>query len=221
MVESGAELEIAIAKHKPSNRGGAIDAEDILTEIRTAEEKINSLQNQLNEKLAGMSDLMQKRESAEKVIREEERNLNNLRAKQNELKVERAKIEAHLEEEEKRARQELGLNFKGLVDKAQSVEDATVDEQVIRLKKQLEMIGGLDEMTLQEYQETEERYSYLTTQVKDLEKAAADLAIVLQELETVIKDRFHKAFTLINDKFGEYFRLLFNGGRGRCATKSV
>ena len=213
MVESGAELEIAIAKHKPSNRGGAIDAEDILTEIRTAEEKINSLQNQLNEKLAGMSDLMQKRESAEKVIREEERNLNNLRAKQNELKVERAKIEAHLEEEEKRARQELGLNFKGLVDKAQSVEDATVDEQVIRLKKQLEMIGGLDEMTLQEYQETEERYSYLTTQVKDLEKAAADLAIVLQELETVIKDRFHKAFTLINDKFGEYFRLLFNGGR--------
>ena len=93
--------------------------------------------------------------------------------------------------------------------------DATLEQQIQKLKGQLELIGGVDELTMQEYKETEERYSYLTGQSKDLEKAAEDLRNVIAELDAVIKKQFQAGFEKINEKFSEYFRALFSGGRAR------
>ena len=71
----------------------------------------------------------------------------------------------------------------------------------------------MDEQTAREYEETEERYSYLTGQVRDLEAAATDLETVLEELNAVIKEKFNEAFSIISAKFSDYFRVLFNGGK--------
>ena len=91
--------------------------------------------------------------------------------------------------------------------------DSQVEEKIIRLKHQLELIGGIDELTLKEYDETETRYGYLTTQVNDLNHAMADLRQVIEELDGYIKKQFNASFKDIDEKFQNYFRILFNGGR--------
>ena len=91
--------------------------------------------------------------------------------------------------------------------------NVNVKDKIAKLKNQLDMIGGIDELTLKEYDETEIRYTYLTTQVIDLQKGMDDLRAVIEELDGYIKKQFHAAFQQIDDKFQNYFRILFNGGR--------
>lgn len=84
--------------------------------------------------------------------------------------------------------------------------------RIQRLRSQLEWIGGIDPETVKEYQETKERFGFLTKQVEDLRETLVSLDDVVQELDTTIRERGEAAFTLLNKEFGLYFRKLFGGG---------
>lgn len=70
---------------------------------------------------------------------------------------------------------------------------------------------------MQEYRETEERYTRLSEQISDLTRSMEDLRQVMDELDEHIKTRFNEAFHRINERFESYFRILFNGGRAQLA----
>jgi len=70
---------------------------------------------------------------------------------------------------------------------------------------------------MNEYRETEERFTYLSSQSADLSQAVIDLRSVIDELDQIIKKQFDEAFAKISEKFEEYFRILFNGGRAQMA----
>lgn len=89
-----------------------------------------------------------------------------------------------------------------------------LDEKINRLKYKLEEIGGVDDITLQEYKETKERYENLSIKLKDLKQAKQDLEILIKQLTQEIRTQFDKNFQVINDNFNKYFRLLFGGGKG-------
>lgn len=95
-----------------------------------------------------------------------------------------------------------------------TAETPDLEERIQKLKHQLDLIGGVDELTLQEYKETEERYGTLTGQVQDLHRGIQDLRQIIDELDEHIKTQFSDSFDRINEKFEFYFRMLFNGGRG-------
>lgn len=88
-------------------------------------------------------------------------------------------------------------------------------ENILQLKHQLELIGGIEEGTTAEYEQTKERFDFLTTQIADLSKAKADLEQVIAELDETIKTLFDASFEQINEQFGKFFRTLFNGGRAK------
>jgi chromosome segregation protein len=90
---------------------------------------------------------------------------------------------------------------------------ASLEDKISKLKHQLDLIGGVDELTLQEYHETESRYTSLTGQVSDLNKGMDDLRRIMDELDEHIKAKFNEAFHKVNAQFEQYFRVLFNGGR--------
>src|SRR5205085_434426 len=89
--------------------------------------------------------------------------------------------------------------------------------RISKLKHQLELAGGVDESTIREYKETQERFDYLETQSNDLNLASTDLKSVIEELDGIIKKQFDQAFERISEKFTEYFRILFNGGRAQMS----
>lgn len=88
-------------------------------------------------------------------------------------------------------------------------------EHILQLKHQLELIGGIEEGTTAEYEQTKERFDFLTTQIADLSKAKADLEQVIAELDETIKTLFDASFEKINEQFSKFFRTLFNGGRAK------
>lgn len=110
-----------------------------------------------------------------------------------------------------------GMNYEDIKNsKEKKAFDGSVEElenKINHLKYKLEEIGGVDEITIQEYKETEERYETLTKKLADLQKAKRDLEELIKELSKKISNQFEENFQSINDNFNKYFRLLFNGGR--------
>ncbi len=84
-----------------------------------------------------------------------------------------------------------------------------------RLRSQIEWIGGIDPETIKEHAQTKERFEFLSKQMDDLKAGIQSLEIVIQELDTTIRERSMVAFKTLDREFGIYFKKLFNGGEGK------
>ncbi len=140
------------------------------------------------------------------------------RDRQTVLEIEKAKLDTHLETVVADIRHSLGDDILQEIVKPENgaiPQPASADtlDKIEKLQRQLDLIGGIDELTLQEYRETESRYTNLTSQVADLKKSMDDLRSIMDELDHHIKTKFNEAFHKINAQFENYFRVLFNGGR--------
>ncbi len=100
--------------------------------------------------------------------------------------------------------------------KKQDIETVQVSDlqtEVYRLRRQLELIGSIDDETVQEYKETSERFEFLSEQVGDLDSAMSSIEKAIGELDEVMTKRRKSAFTAINKEFDRFFKILFDGGK--------
>ncbi len=186
----------------------------IKKEVELLGEQIIVVENQLKVHYA-------EQEARQKELRQMENNFRDLQDKISKVKdqesavnIEKAKVDTQMEVLFEEVRRILGhqewLNLQ-TAEVTSQTED--LEGKILRLKNQLETIGGMDELTLKEYQETEARYTNLSTQVADLKQGMGDLRQIIDELDVHIKQKFNESFNKINEKFEFYFRVLFNGGR--------
>jgi chromosome segregation protein len=84
--------------------------------------------------------------------------------------------------------------------------------KIDKIKKSLEMIGGIDPEIENEYKQVSERFDFLSKESEDLHKAIIDLEKVVVELDKIIKKQFEDEFKKINADFTRYFKQLFDGG---------
>jgi chromosome segregation protein len=133
----------------------------------------------------------------------------------NQYAVEIARLETRSEDLDREMRQDMPHEAIEQVkkNKPSSIDRGETYSQILQLKKQLEMIGGIDPQVEKEYTETKTRFDFLTNQVSDLHKAIGDLESAIDELEQTIKKRFGDAFERIDKEFQVYFKKLFGGGR--------
>ena len=99
------------------------------------------------------------------------------------------------------------------------IDEANSEKSMLRLRGELAAIGEIDSSLMKEVEESEERYQFLSQEVKDLDKASIDLRKMIKDLEGKIHGDFQKHFRAINEEFNTYFRLMFGGGRARLYLK--
>jgi chromosome segregation protein len=90
-----------------------------------------------------------------------------------------------------------------------------VEEDVKRLKLQARRLGNINPDAPREYAELRERYDFLTSQMDDLEQAAADLKEVIARLDETMEQAFAETFEKVAKEFQRYFKLLFGGGEAQ------
>ena len=174
--------------------------EGVTQVFRTEQEEENRKQKALHE--------------AESHFRKQQDELSKLKDHISVLQIEKAKYDTQTEVLSEEVRRLLGSEgWQSIVTERITSKAEDLEGKITRLKNQLDMIGGMDELTLKEYQETDSRHTNLTTQVQDLQKGMQDLRSIMDELDEHIKSKFNEAFHKINEKFEYYFRVLFNGGR--------
>jgi len=92
------------------------------------------------------------------------------------------------------------------------------EEQIERLAKLRQLIDRMGEINLtaiEEYEQLNERFEFLSGQREDLEGALGQLERAIQKINRTSRKRFKETFELVNKKFQEVFPRLFNGGRAR------
>ena len=88
-----------------------------------------------------------------------------------------------------------------------------VATQVAAIQKRVDDIGPVNLVAIEEYDETEQRYTFLTTQHDDLVKAKEQLLEVINRINTETKTMFVETFTKIRDNFRVLFTEIFGGGK--------
>jgi chromosome segregation protein len=83
------------------------------------------------------------------------------------------------------------------------------------IRARIEAMGAVNMMALEEYQQCEERHTFLDRERTDLLASIADTQQVIKELDQVSRERFEQAFEVINRNFAVSFQTLFGGGTGQ------
>ncbi|NBD74219.1 AAA family ATPase [Patescibacteria group bacterium] len=173
--------------------------------------------------------------------REQERELFSLMQRHNDLRVHLADLTARGErlkrdeEEFKRECTEAGtllgravLSFKEYVVPGEDggaipledllAEDRAKQEErrrsLERMKIRLEELGGANAAEIQsEYDEVRERDEFLARELEDLAATESSLEGIIEELQQELEERFSEGIEQISNAFGEFFTLMFGGGK--------
>ena len=89
----------------------------------------------------------------------------------------------------------------------------TAEEMVAALKEKIERLGPVNMMAIEEFDDLDERYEFLTTQRQDLEESIRATGDAIARINRTTRERFRDAFTAINAHFQETFSTLFGGGQ--------
>ena len=95
-----------------------------------------------------------------------------------------------------------------------------LENKIIKLRREIAEIGGIDEETRREYEETNKRHEFLTTESTDLNHATESLRNLIKDLTDRINNDFKMGLIKINEEFNHYFRLMFGGGSSRLTLNN-
>ena len=90
---------------------------------------------------------------------------------------------------------------------------AGIRESLASARGRLRDLGSVNLMAPEEFEETKERYEFLSGQIEDLSKARSDLEAMTAEIRHESSEIFVATYNRIKKNFHNMFRRLFGGGR--------
>jgi len=138
------------------------------------------------------------------------RDLEDRRHKQELL---RGRTEVELEAMQERIRTDYDLTYEtALPLRTEQGSPAAAHARIDELKSAIRALGTINVNAVEEYDILNERYTGLSAQCEDLNKAEADLNTLIAELTGTMEKQFLQQFTLIQHNFSIVFEQLFGGG---------
>ena len=178
------------------------EADLLLAELNTLKERQAELQAQAR----GLREAQRESEQAEHAL---EIKRNTLRVKTEDLQVRiRDEYQAELDPVRDPAQAESRFPLK---------DGQTLAEAVADLKLKLSRIGVVNLLALEEYEEKNTRFEFLTSQRQDLITAREQLLETIRKINLEAKQRFNESFKVIRENFIEIFLTLFDGGEADLA----
>ena len=105
------------------------------------------------------------------------------------------------------------------VEKAAAVEPsayvrAEQERALAKALKDLEKLGRVNPLALEEHEALASRHKFLVDQVQDLKASKADLLRIVQDVDRLVEEAFASAFAETREQFEHVFGVLFPGGQG-------
>jgi chromosome segregation protein len=212
-------------------------------ESRARIESLQHDRDQINARLTEFSDQKQAQENAigarEQELREERRRLTEIQQQRGGLEAELAQKNMSIQNLRQRVFEKYQVNLDDIRSECITIIDASeggqpkvetltpeemaaigastdwnkVAEEVVALQSRVEEIGPVNLVAIEEYEETEQRHQFLTTQHDDLVQAKEQLVEVINRINTQTKEMFTETFNMIRENFRNLFVEIFGGGK--------
>ena len=220
-------LELSSNQERTRNEINTLNSQgkDLSERITVLSEKISPLEFEINEKEKEYNSLQDTQNAARMAVQIADRHTS-----QAQLDLSRQKDA--LDSLRERIEEDFGLvafdytheiegpnplPLEGMVEQLPVIKELppAYEENINRQKTQLRRMGPVNLEAQKEFTEVSERYTFLTGQVEDLNKADEDLRQVIAELDELMKREFRKTFDAVAVEFKKMFTQLFNGGQAR------
>jgi ATPase subunit of ABC transporter with duplicated ATPase domains len=119
----------------------------------------------------------------------------------------RAAIRERLEAEWKRPLDDLLRAVQPL-----EMEDDALRSEAAALQQQLDALGPVNPLAIEEHEEEVKRLDFLSTQRADLTEARNSLHAAIREIDATARELFITTFTQVRENFRRIFMTLFGGG---------
>ena len=93
------------------------------------------------------------------------------------------------------------------------VTESTAAAIIAKLHEKIDRLGPVNMMAIDQFDELEERFEFLTTQRQDLLDAIRSTGEAVKRIDITTRERFTAALAAVNLHFQETFETLFGGGR--------
>jgi chromosome segregation protein len=93
-------------------------------------------------------------------------------------------------------------------------ERVAAERRLADAQRQLDKLGKVNPLALEEYEALTERHTFLATQLDDLRKTRRDLLTVVKEVDDRVQEVFASAYADTAREFEHLFGRLFPGGQG-------
>ena len=217
-------------------------AESEIAESRAAIGRLQHDRDQVNTQAAGLLAQKQSHEadvaSREEALREQRRGLTGLQEQRGAVEVELAQKDMSLQNLRERIQQKYHVRLDDVRSECITITFAdegpakvhvmtpeemaaagaatdwgAVAQQVEALQKRIEEMGPVNLVAIEEYEETEQRYQFLSKQHDDLVQAKAQLLEVINRINVQTRQMFAETFEKIRANFRAMFTEVFGGGK--------
>jgi chromosome segregation protein len=211
-----AELQIQNASEQLDETRATIES----LEVARAEliEERGRLDAVIAENMAALDELRRELHDAETKWDENRALLDSWKDRHNALEIQRTEVESDLKHLAETCINELNETIESVClnyfEALPPTELEAREKEYRDLREKLESMGAVNMMAVEEYQEAEERFQFLTTQRQDLLDSIRDTTQAIEEIDSVCRRQFKEAFEAINAGFRQSFVSLFGGGHG-------
>ncbi len=174
------------------------ESESLAKEINLIEVKLNELGVKNNEDLSKFKKL--------------EIKLSELKDSMYGIRINTGKLEAKLENQEQGLWESYQLTYAGALEFKTDISYNKAKTLMRSYKKELEELGDVNLLAIEEYKEVSERYHFMTSQKKDLQESMDKLNKIIDEMDENMRRTFKESLDNINEKFKKTFSDLFRGG---------
>ena len=220
-------INIDIQNNNSSIENKINQKESINKDNEVLENTINDLEErikEIDEKVAGSGEevnkLKQDRISKNKELSDAEKDYENgfeviegLKEQIVKIDVKKEKLEQDIETIINKLWEEYEITPNNATEYKKPENIQTTTKQVNKLRGQIKDLGSINVDSIEEYNQTKQRYDFMCEQRLDLEDGIAKLKKVIADMISTMKTQFAKQFEIINKNFGEVFKELFGGGK--------
>ncbi|HEX9682123.1 MAG TPA: chromosome segregation protein SMC [Acidimicrobiales bacterium] len=146
-----------------------------------------------------------------------ERSLEELRERERRIELDGAEARVRLENLIEALRGDLDVEPEvAIAALCPELDDGVTPRARVReLERELKIMGPINPLALQEFDELTERHEFLDSQLDDVKATRRDLNKIIRKVDGEIVEVFAAAFADVADNFETLFQTLFPGGRGR------
>ncbi len=224
-----AEIQGALRGRSEGIRNYAASIDQLTQTVQIATDQLGELESAVITNKERAEALRRARAAESEQLAELERMLNTARLQLEQQQELKSKVEIQLTEVRMR-RQNLyervtadyNLSLHEVMDASEPEWDENgcpcieeIETRVAELRTKLEAMGPVNLVAIEEYQEHEERYTFLSQQEADLQSAKKQLTEMIQTINITTSEMFRATFEKANTNFERMFAHLFNGGSAK------
>ncbi len=190
--------------------------ENLIQQATQAEATLSQIHNNYNEISTELMKKQQRVLEIQRVRNEKQSQINDMK-----LKLEQAQMKIQYLISQMNERYMLDLVAKAPEYASRTCDIEAVEAEVLDLKDKLKKIGEVNLSAIQEYDEIQQRYEFLTQQENDLIEAKENLRRVIDRINRICNKRFKDTFDAVNERFQKVFPVLFGGGEAQLILLSI